>query len=428
MTTPAFALPAPCASGVRHAAAHGSLSTRAFPRFILLRERRARASNVTVCQAAGAPGGSGPLGLGGADGTVVESAPEMLEAATAGDLDRLRALITAGSSPSEADADGWSALMWAARSGHADAVEFLIREGADVGVGNKFKSTALHHAAHWGFPDIVVTLLEALSEQKGVPEEELVDVRNQFGWTPLHWTGKAGMAAAGTVLLERGADVNAKNLFGNTPLHEAINSGKEDIIRVILDAIAKRDPALVNEQNGEGETPIVSAAYLGSEEVVSLLLESGADVSIPDSKGFNPLHRAARGGHAEVVEILLENETSKGRLDLDAATLDDRVTALHEAARWGHTEVVETLMKCGADANRQNVSGESALYCAVIWGRDWGSSDCAEVLLENGADPTLPDASGRTPVDVAMEGLDAEDLEDSEVYQLLQTTKASSLS
>lgn len=425
MESLAFVCPVPCGPcglGRRQAVVDSGVSTRASRGFTLVRKRRVRAASVTLCQVTGV---SGSGDSAGPDVTVVESVPEMLQAAQAGDLDRLGALIEAGSSPSEADENGWSALMWAARSGHADAVDFLIGKGADVGAENKFKSTALHHAAHWGFPDIVTTLLDTLAEQMDAPEEELVDVRNQFGWTPLHWAGKAGMAAAGSVLLQRGADVNAKNLFGNTPLHEAINSGDMDVINVILNAIAKVDRALVNEQNGEGETPIVSAAYLGSEEVVKLLLESGADVTVPDSKGFTPLHRASRGGHAEVVEILLENETAKSEIDLDAATLDDQVTALHEAARWGHVDTIEILMKAGADSSRQNVSGESPLHSAVMWGRDWGSSDCAELLLENGADLYLKDFSGKTPIDVAADGLDPEDLEDSEVYELLQSAKAS---
>jgi ankyrin repeat protein len=370
-----------------------------------------------------------PPGPGGVGGDSDEPPmPPMLEAAKAGDVGELRRLMAAGCSPDFCDDDGWSALMWAARAGRPAAARTLLDAGADAWAGNKFRSTALHHAAHWGSSELVMMLLDAMADG-GADRGSAVDVRNQFAWTPLHWAGKAGMAGAAAVLLEAGADMGAKNVFGNTPLHEAVNSADLTTVRLLLDAIAAGGRALsVNERNGEDETAVVSAAYLGSEAVVSLLLERGCDPALADRNGFTPLHQAARGGHVEVVELLLRHRagSAPGGNVVHAATVGEAVTPLHEAARWGRCDVMELLVGAGADPNARNARGETPLHCAALWGRDWSAPEGVELLLRAGADPTAATttASEETPLDYAASRSDPDDLEDVEVYVLLQEATA----
>ena len=85
--------------------------------------------------------------------------------------------------------------------------------------------------------------------------------------SPLHVAAKNGHGAIVRLLLERGADVSAKNILTNTPLH--------------------------------------AAAAEGHALIVQLLLQRGADISAKKSDGFTPLHLGSSEGHEAVVQLLL---------------------------------------------------------------------------------------------------------------------------
>ncbi len=95
------------------------------------------------------------------------------------------------------------------------------------------------------------------------------------------WTGETPLARAALfvrmeiaeLLLENGADVNARNVTGMTPLHWAVYLGfqDDDVIELLLEAGAD-----VNAKTKEGQTPVDLAGELGNEEVVELLKKPGA--------------------------------------------------------------------------------------------------------------------------------------------------------
>lgn len=320
-----------------------------------------------------------------------------------GDLAKLQAeLKKSPENANESNADGWTALMWACRAGKVDCVELLLASGADLRAANKFESTSMHHAAHWGHVSVIETLLRTVGT--AVERKELIEARNKFGWTPLHWAGKGGHAAAAKTIMEAGGDPRAVHMFGNTPLHEAVNSGNVDVVKVML------PKSNVNAQNGEGETPLMSAAYLGFADVVRALLDAGADMHLQDKEGNTPLHRAARGGHEDVVEDLL-----RAGAEVNIPAGDIRSTPLHEAARWGRFDIVQLLVDHNADVNCANSDGDTPLHMAAVWGRSWDDSECIEILLRNRADYEIRNKAGLTALEVAKIGCDAEEFADSEV-------------
>jgi len=101
-------------------------------------------------------------------------------------------------------------------------------------------------------------------------------------------------------LLERGADIEAKDDFDNTPLHCAVFNGHEFVARLLL-----KNKANINAKDGFGWTPLHWAVSAGHEAVVRLLLENNADIKAKDIYGDTPLQLDA--SERQAIVKLLEN-------------------------------------------------------------------------------------------------------------------------
>lgn len=87
---------------------------------------------------------------------------DLFAASKRGDLEAIRACVRDGNELDALDPDfGITALCWAAMSGHSDAVELLIDEGADVNARNGDNATALNVACLFGQTETVQQLLES---------------------------------------------------------------------------------------------------------------------------------------------------------------------------------------------------------------------------------------------------------------------------
>ena len=85
--------------------------------------------------------------------------PEILRAAADGNLKALKAALKK-MSPDTANGIGQAPLHLAAMWGHLDAVDLLIKAGADVNIANDYGITPLHYAAEKNQYDIAKMLLE----------------------------------------------------------------------------------------------------------------------------------------------------------------------------------------------------------------------------------------------------------------------------
>ena len=160
---------------------------------------------------------------------------QLIEAAKAGDAERVTQALAAGASVDSRDATAATALMLAAHGGHLDAVKALIAAGADVNATDELGWSALVKALYnteqdRGFADVVEALVQAGADQ---------EIRIGYGIRPLMLAAGYGEAAVCEVLLKNGADVLARNDGGLTALMMVKEKFYVDVINLLV--VAERE-------------------------------------------------------------------------------------------------------------------------------------------------------------------------------------------
>jgi uncharacterized protein len=212
---------------------------------------------------------------------------ELIDAAKAGDLARVRELIMRDpSAASASDTTGETPLMAALYRGHRQVVDELAETIARTGQLDIFA------AAGSGRLD---ALESALARSASVTSYAY------DGWTPLHLAAFFGHLALAERLLGAGADIQAvsRNSLTNTPLHAAIAGGHTDVALLLIDRGAD-----VQAKDAGGHTPMHIAAENGVAAIVKALLARGADPHAVDAEDKTPLSRAAARNHAEIIDLI----------------------------------------------------------------------------------------------------------------------------
>ena len=257
-----------------------------------------------------------------------------------------------------------ASVLAAAQSPLADAAEksdratirTLLKQRADVNTPQADGMTALHWAAYLDDLETAKLLVAAN-----------VNATNRYGVTPLSLACQNGNTPMVKLLLAQGADPNTTLRGGETVLMTAARTGQAGPVQTLL-----ARGAIVDAKERRGQTALMWAAADGHAAVVELLLKAGADfrMALPDS-GFTPLFFAARDGRADVVHVLL-----KAGVDVNATMEPSKPTgkgprkgtsALLLAVENGHFDLALALVEAGADPNDQR-SGFTALH-ALTWVR-----------------------------------------------------------
>jgi ankyrin repeat protein len=181
----------------------------------------------------------------------------LLQAAEAGDLPRVKALLTGGADCNARNANGATALMLAAHAGRLDVVRVLIDAGADVNATDERGWGPLTKAVYnpdidRGFADVVETLIQAGAG---------IETPITYGIRPLMLAAGYGETAVVERLLRAGADVLARNDGGLTALMMVKEKFYVDVINLLHEA--ERDAGV-----GEGSCSTKNAP--GSQVVTFL--------------------------------------------------------------------------------------------------------------------------------------------------------------
>jgi ankyrin repeat protein len=215
-----------------------------------------------------------------------------------------------------------------------------------------------------------------------------VNERDRAGQkTAMHWAAKTGNRAAMEALVAAKADPNVKDRQGRTPLWSGVETDVE-VVKFLVDKGAD-----VNARDLIKSTPLLWASGFGKPETVAFLLSKGADVKATDDNGWTPLIWAAGLGQPMTVDILV-----KSGADLTVADQTAGDTALLRAARTGKPESLKILIAAGADVSVKNKAGQTALHLAAAS----GNVEKVQQLLAAKADPAAVDAKGWAPIDHAM--------------------------
>lgn len=129
----------------------------------------------------------------------------------------------------------------------------------------------------------------------------LIHARTLFeNATGLQLAARTGNNKMVALLIEAGADVNAKDSSGIAPLDEAAFNGNVIVADSLLNAGAD-----VNTVGGRhNSTPLHIAAYRGHVGMVKLLLAHGANANLTDSLGETPLILAQENRKTNVIAVL----------------------------------------------------------------------------------------------------------------------------
>ena len=151
--------------------------------------------------------------------------------------------------------------------------------------------TDLHIVARLNLPVLTISLLNRGAD---------IHAKDKDGWTPLHSAAKENASATAEVLLNQGADIHAKDKFGWTPLHLAAAKENASATAEVL----LKHGADIHAKDKFGWTPLHSAASNNTYETAEILLNKGANVNAKDNHGWTPLYWAARKNAYETAEIL----------------------------------------------------------------------------------------------------------------------------
>jgi uncharacterized protein len=149
------------------------------------------------------------------------------EAATLGELQMLKERLGQNKSVlSEFSPDGFTLLGLACYFGHREVVRFLLEAGADPNVAstNAFRVAPLHSASAISDIEIAALLIEAGAD---------VNAKQNQGVTPLHSAAHNGQTRLAELLIANGADVGARTDGDKTPLQLALEKNHDQTAEVI---------------------------------------------------------------------------------------------------------------------------------------------------------------------------------------------------
>ena len=288
----------------------------------------------------------------------------------------LAVLATAGAGHSATLPPSGAHLADAAQRQDVAALRGLIKQGARVNAPQADGTTALHWAAHWGDAETVKLLLAAGADVKAT---------NRYGATPLSEAATLGNAGVIEMLVKAGAEPNTRTTYdGETILMTSARSGNLDAVRILVDHGA--DPNA--RESYKGQTALMWAAAERHPEVVKLLLQHGADwkvrsfdreTKLPKLSAASSVTPFARGGVTAFQFTAREGDLDTARVMLDNG-VDinypdiDGTSAIVVAIMNKRYTLAKFLLDRGADPNLTDVKGRAALYAAVdMRNEDWSA-------------------------------------------------------
>ncbi|KAG6623106.1 Serine/threonine-protein phosphatase 6 regulatory ankyrin repeat subunit B [Phytophthora cinnamomi] len=196
------------------------------------------------------------------------------------------------------------ALHAAAWEGDTSALTQLLERGENPNVGDEWNLT----------PIMSMFMRHSLQDTRCVfrgrdtiQRNLVVDCREEDA------EREATTSAVLMLLLQHGADPDARSDRGKTALHYATNDGLYEAAKILLDAGAS-----IDAQDKDGQSPLYCAVQEHGLLVTNLLLSNGASIDLQDNRGVSPLALAIQKGYVDIMQLFLNHYSlvaTRERLD-----------------------------------------------------------------------------------------------------------------
>jgi ankyrin repeat protein len=183
------------------------------------------------------------------------------------------------------------------------------------------------------------------------------------------------------LLIERGADLSARNADGRTPLHDCFELNHDDFAKILLAAGAEPD--------------VCAAAAYGMVDQLQQILQGDPANANDLTTGNSPLGWAAYGHQPKSATILFQHGAVADRPPYDSY-------AWGPACGVCSIDVARVLLEHGANPNWRDEAGNTPIHCVILSRMVLDPAKFIQVLLDFGAEATLRNHEGRTPLDEAL--------------------------
>ncbi len=244
-------------------------------------------------------------------------------------------------------------LMLAIRAENCSLIKILLTLGANSNLANADGYTPLMVAVDTNNKDIVQCLLEN--------SEPHIDLQDSEGKTALMFAVIKNNCSIIKKLLERGADINKTDNSGMTALMIAVGHGHTEAVQCLL-----QNPYI--EINKKDKTGLVAFMYVvGAKQnscpILQIFLRHGVDINQVDDEGITVLMLAIMVNKMDLFECLVYNR----KIAIDQADKKG-ITPLMWAVRYNNCPMIKILLERGADVNKGDLGGITALMLAAYDG------------------------------------------------------------
>lgn len=305
-------------------------------------------------------------------------------------LDREPALIDKGDQRSN------QPIHWATMTRQPDAIDELLRRGADLDARRTDRARPIHLTNgdyfYRGFRDVP-------AEWPVTPAHVMAHLKTRGAFIDLPTACHTGdidrvreLLRDDPSLANRPGEHEGYYPGAGSPLSNAAAAGRMDIVRLLLDHGA--DPNLPEEQYAPRGRALYSAVYHGHYDIAKLLLERGAFPNPPVESSGDALWVAREWRPDQRIEQLLLSHgatPTAGHTGEDAQGEGENwlhISPLHEAARQGDLRKATKLLAAGADLAARD---EHLRSTPLGWAARFGQLEMVKLLLRHGAARALPD-------------------------------------
>lgn len=333
-----------------------------------------------------------------------------------------------------------AAIHIACMKGNLEAVEILVKKGANINMKDKNDCTPLMHAAFYNKPEITKFLLslqkvnvndidnkgytafhraceeKSLEVVKILVEAKDIDltIPDNKGYSAFH---KIYNEEILQFLVDNKHFKNLKTKDGLTPLMKAAKSQphQHHEYKEILEILLNSNDAIntINQTDNEGNTAlhfIIGNYYHKDGVIVAKFLENKADITIKNNEGDTPFKVAVEQGELEIVKLFLN--------PLYKIDNNDKIDAFHYACGNNDQNLVKLFIENGMPIDVKDQDGVTPFIKCV----NSLSKKVLPILIKNGTDILEKDKDGNTATDLLIKNYvktrDVEKLEKKDYYTM----------